>query len=74
MIVKTKYIYIYKIHNFVDKLPKEKKKKRKITQNLQNYYEIPLRNSIIEKLALSLKLNEGTSADQLKQRKTSNIL
>lgn len=55
-------------------LPKEKKKKRKITQNLQNYYEIPLRNSIIEKLALSLKLNEGTSADQLKQRKTSNIL
>lgn len=72
MIVKTKYIY--KIHNFVDKLPKEKKKKRKITQNLQNYYEIPLRNSIIEKLALSLKLNEGTSADQLKQRKTSNIL
>lgn len=58
----------------MDKLPKEKKKKRKITQNLQNYYEIPLRNSIIEKLALSLKLNEGTSADQLKQRKTSNIL
>lgn len=55
-------------------LPKEKKKKRKITQNLQNYYEIPLRNSIIEKLALRLKLNEGTSADQLKQRKTSNIL
>lgn len=58
----------------MDKLPKEKKKKRKITQNLQNYYEILLRNSIIEKLALSLKLNEGTSADQLKQRKTSNIL
>lgn len=75
MIVKTKYIYIYKIHNVVNfLLINFLKTKRKITQNLQNYYEIPLRNSIIEKLALSLKLNEGTSADQLKQRKTSNIL
>lgn len=41
MIVKTKYIYIYKIHNFMDKLPKEKKKKKK---NNAKFTEL-LRNS-----------------------------
>lgn len=52
MIVKQK-IYIYIIHHFVDKF--RKKKKRNKIKIRKIYGAIPVRNSIIEKLALKVE-------------------